>query len=126
YYADGLRRIEQCRYSWEQLKEDTGIGTEDVNRRMVDYGFQHYWLSHHPYIVPEPFTIEPTDSFSKEDIDEFVAILEQISKECYETPEIVKTAPHNAPVHGIKNYHEDNPEKACYTWKQYKKAHNME
>lgn len=126
YYAEGLRRIEQCRYSWEQLKADTGIGTEEVNLRLVDYGFQHYWLSHHPYIVPEPFTIEPTDSFSKADIDEFVAILEQISKECYETPELVKTAPHNAPIHGIKNYHEDDPEKACYTWKQYKKAHNME
>ena len=126
YYAKGKRRIEQCRYSWEQLKEETGLGTEDVLRRMVDFGFQHYWLSHHPYIVPEPFTIEPTESFSKADIDEFVNVMAQISKECYETPEIVRTAPHRAPIHGIKNYHEDDPEIACYTWKQYKKAHNME
>lgn len=126
YYAKGKRRIEQCRYSWEQLKADTGISTEEINRRLVDFGFQHYWLSHHPYIVPEPFTIEPTDSFSKADLDEFVEILKQISRECYETPEVVKTAPHRAPIHGIKNFHEDDPEKACYTWKQYKQMHNLE
>lgn len=119
YYAKGKRRIEQCRYSWEKLKEDTGLGTDEVLRRMVDYSLEHYWQSHHPHIVPEPFTLEPTESYSKEDIDEFVAVLRQISKECYETPEIVRTAPHNAPCHGIKNYYELDPEKVICTWRQY-------
>lgn len=126
YYAKGRRRIEQCRYSWEQLEKDTGLGTEDVLRRMVDYGLEHYWESHHPHIVPEPFTLEPTDSYSKEDIDEFAAVLEKISQECYENPDIVRTAPHNAPCHGIKMYYEDKPEKTACTWKQYKKIYNLE
>ena len=125
YYGEGKRRIEQCRYSWEQMMNDTGLGTEDVLRRMVDYGCEHYWESHHPHIVPEPFTLEPTDSFSKEDIDEFVAIMRQIAKECYETPEIVRTAPHNAPCHGVKNYYEEDPEKIFCTWKKYKEAHGI-
>lgn len=125
YYAKGKRRIEQCRYSWEQLQKDTGLGTDDVLRRMVDYSLEHYWESHHPHIVPEPFTLEPTDSYSKDDIDEFVAILRQISKECYENPEIVKTAPHNAPCHGIKNYYEDDPNNIVCTWKQYKKRYGV-
>jgi glycine dehydrogenase subunit 2 len=121
YFAEGKRRIEQCRYSWEQLEKDTGLGTEDVLKRMIDYSLEHYWESHHPHLVPEPFTLEPTDSYSKEDIDEFVAILNQISKECYETPEIVKTAPHNAPCHGIKNYYELDPANVICTWRQYVK-----
>ncbi len=120
YYAKGKRRIEQCRYSWEQLQKDTGLGTEDVTRRLVDYSMEHYWQSHHPHIVPEPFTLEPTDSYSKEDIDEFVAVLTQIVKECYEQPEIIRTAPHNAPCHGIKNYYEEDPEKVICSWRQYK------
>jgi glycine dehydrogenase subunit 2 len=126
YYAKGRRRIEQCRYSWEQLRRDTGFGTEDVTRRLVDYGMEHYWQSHHPHIVPEPFTLEPTESYSKEDIDEFVAVLEQISKECYEQPDIIRSAPHNAPCHGIRNYYEEDPEKVICTWRQYKKRKGME
>lgn len=121
YYAEGKRRIEQCRYSWEQLKNDTGFGTEDVQRRLVDYSMEHYWESHHPHIVPEPFTLEPTDSYSKKDIDEFVAVLEKIAWECYNQPEIIKTAPHNAPCHGIKNYYEENPENVICSWRQYLK-----
>lgn len=126
YYADGKRRIEQCRYSWEQLMKDTGLGSDDVLRRLVDYGMEHYWQSHHPHIVPEPFTLEPTDSYSKKDIDEFVAVLRQISWEAYNNPEIIRTAPHNAPVHGIKNYYESNPEKVICSWRQYlKKKGNL-
>jgi len=125
YYAEGLRRIEQCRYSWEQLYNDTGFGTEDVSRRMVDYSLEHYWQSHHPHIVPEPCTLEPTDSYSKEDIDEFVAVMAKIADECYNDPEIIRGAPHNAPCHGIKNYYEEDPKKVLCTWRQYKKFHNI-
>ena len=35
-YAPGKRRLEQVRYSWEKLRNDTGVGTEDVMRRMAD------------------------------------------------------------------------------------------
>ena len=27
------------------LKEDTGFGTVDVTKRLVDFGMQHYWQS---------------------------------------------------------------------------------
>ncbi|MGE5453807.1 MAG: aminomethyl-transferring glycine dehydrogenase subunit GcvPB, partial [Methylocystaceae bacterium] len=51
-YAEGKRRLEQVRYSWEKLFEDTGVGTDDIMRRMADYGLVHYWTSHHPWVVP--------------------------------------------------------------------------
>ncbi|MBW2060072.1 MAG: aminomethyl-transferring glycine dehydrogenase subunit GcvPB [Deltaproteobacteria bacterium] len=121
YYAKDERRLEQVRYSWEKLKEDTGVDTEDVERRMADYGLQHYFTSHHPQVVPEPFTPEPCDSYSKDDIDEFVAVLRQISREAYEEPDLVKNAPHHSTIHMVQNPLIFELEKIATTWRQAKK-----
>jgi glycine dehydrogenase subunit 2 len=63
-YAQGKRRIEQVRYSWEQLTQETGVHSEEIESRVADFGM-HYWTSHHPYVVPEPMTLEPTESYPK-------------------------------------------------------------
>ena len=121
WYAEGKTRLEQVRYSWEKLKEETGVGTDDVMRRMGDFGLQHYWTSHHPWIVPEPFTLEPCESYSKDDIDEYVAVLKHISDEAYSDPELVKNAPYNLPVHKVPAPSIDEPERIAVTWRQYMK-----
>jgi len=95
-YSEGVRRIDQSRLSWEGLKEDTGVTTDDICRRIVDYGFQSYFTSHHPRVIPEPFTPEPVETYSKDDIDEYVAAIKSIANECRTNPGIVKTAPHKA------------------------------
>ena len=120
-YSEEKRRLEQVRYSWDKLNRDTGVGTDDINRRIADYGIQHYWPSHHPWIVPEPFTLEPCESYSKDDIDEYVAVLRQISKEAYENPELVKSAPHNSAIHKVPAPSIDEPERIAVTWRQYVK-----
>jgi glycine dehydrogenase subunit 2 len=100
---------------------ETGVTTEDVTLRMTDFGL-HYWTSHHPYIVKQPFTLEPTESYSKEDLDEYIHALEQISLEAYENPEIVKTAPHTSTIHKMDEQDFlDNPEKWCISWRSYLK-----
>jgi glycine dehydrogenase subunit 2 len=119
-YAKGRHRIEQVRYSWEQLYKDTGITTEDVTCRMADFGF-HMWSSHHPFIVPQPFTLEPTESYSKEEIDEYIAGLKQVVKEAYENPEIVKNAPHRSVVHKYDHEPLDDPARWAITWRAYLK-----
>jgi glycine dehydrogenase subunit 2 len=119
WYAEGKRRLEQVRYSWEKLYEDTGVGTEDVMRRMADYGLQHYWMSHHPWVVPQPFTLEPCESYSKDDIDEYVAVLRQISREAYEDPDLVKGSPYNQVVHKVPEPSIDEPERIAVTWRAY-------
>jgi len=121
HYAADKRKLEQIRYSWEKLFQDTGVGTEDVMRRMADYGLQHYWMSHPPWIVPQPFTLEPCESYSKDDLDEYAAVLRQISKEAYEDPELVKTAPRNQVVHKVPEPSIDEPERIAVTWRQYLK-----
>lgn len=114
------RRLEQVRYSWQQLTEETGVTTEDITRRMCDFGL-HYWTSHHPYIVKQPFTLEPTESYSKEDLDEYVRALTHISEEAYSNPDIVKSAPHNSTVHRNDESSLDDPSQWCITWRAYLK-----
>ena len=119
-YAKGRHRIEQVRYSWEDLTNETGVTTEDITNRMIDFGF-HMWSSHHPFIVPQPMTLEPTESYSKAEIDEYIAGLAQVVKEAYENPDIVKNAPHNSVVHKIKTAPLDDPSKWAITWRAYLK-----
>jgi len=119
-YVKG-HRLEQVRYSWEQLTSETGITTEDIQRRMTDFGL-HYWTSHHPYIVKQPFTLEPTESYSKQDLDEYISALEQISQEAYENPRVIMNAPQNSTIHKLDEQdYLDNPEKWCISWRSYLK-----
>ena len=120
-YAEGKFRLDQVRYSWEKLQQDTGCGTEDIKRRMVDFGLQNYFASHHPWIVPEPMTPEPCESFSKEDCEYWAAVMRQISNEAYSNPEIVKMAPHNSTIHKIDAEVLDDPQKWAMTWRTYLK-----
>jgi len=112
-------RLEQVRYSWEELARDTGISTTDIQRRVADFG-AHYWTSHEPWVVPEPMTLEPTESYSKEELDEYIAILEHIAREAYEDPETVKSAPHRSTVGKMADHsYFDDPRKWAMTWRAY-------
>jgi glycine dehydrogenase subunit 2 len=42
--------------------------------------------------------IEPTETESIETIDAFIAAMEKIAKEAEENPQVIKDAPHTAPV----------------------------
>ncbi len=119
-YIRGKQRIEQARYTLEKLTEDTGITSGDVQRRMMDFGM-HYWTSHHPYYIPEPMTLEPTETPSKEDLDEYVAAIKQIVKEAYESPEIIKTAPHRSVCHKLDETSLDEPSEWAISWRSYLK-----
>jgi glycine dehydrogenase subunit 2 len=121
-YAAGKRRIEQVRYSWKRLTEETGVHSEEVGIRAADFGI-HYWTSHHPYVVPEPCTLEPTESYSVDELDEYVAIMEYVSREAYTEPERVKTAPHNSTIHAIDHGPLDDPAAWAMTWRAYLRKH---
>jgi glycine dehydrogenase subunit 2 len=121
-YASAKRRLEQARYSLEKLVQDTGVGTEAVRDRMVDFGIQSYWMSHHPWIVPEPFTPEACETYSKEDIEYWAAVIRRIAEEAYETPDVVLSAPHCQAVTRIKNHDIlETPERCSVTWRAYLK-----
>jgi glycine dehydrogenase subunit 2 len=117
-YARGRRRIEQVRYSWQELTEATGVHSEEIGLRAADFGV-HYWTSHHPYVVPEPCTLEPTESYAKGELDEYAAILAHVAEEARADPERVKTAPHNSTVHTIDHGPLDDPAQWAVTWRAY-------
>jgi glycine dehydrogenase subunit 2 len=119
-YAAGKRRIEQVRYSWQALAEETGVHSEELGLRAADYGV-HYWTSHHPWVVPEPCTLEPTESYSKEELDEYAAILAHVAAEARSDPERVKSAPHNSTIHTVDHGPLDDPDQWAVTWRAYKR-----
>jgi glycine dehydrogenase subunit 2 len=51
-----------------------------------------------PLIVEEALMIEPTETESKETLDEFIKVMKQIDKEVSEDPELLKSSPHFLPV----------------------------
>jgi glycine dehydrogenase subunit 2 len=121
-FAAGRRRIEQVRYSWEGLTEATGVHSEELGIRMADFG-THYWTSHHPYVVPEPMTLEPTESYSRADLDEYAAMLSTVAREAYELPETVHNAPHASTIHQIDHGWFDDPDRWAVTWRVYLRKH---
>ncbi|MCP4540356.1 MAG: glycine dehydrogenase subunit 2 [Chloroflexi bacterium] len=120
-YAQGKRRIEQVRYSWEELVQETGVRSEELGVRAADFGV-HYWTSHHPFVVPEPCTLEPTESLTRDDLDEYVAIMAHVADEARTDPKLVKTAPHNSTIHAINDHSPlDDPSQWAITWRAYQK-----
>ncbi|MDM5315937.1 aminomethyl-transferring glycine dehydrogenase subunit GcvPB [Fictibacillus sp. b24] len=74
-----------------------GVRTLDIAKRLLDFGY-HPPTIYFPLSVEEAIMIEPTETESKETLDEFIEKMIQISKEAEETPEIVQEAPHTTVV----------------------------
>jgi len=83
--------------SGKNQKEETGVKTLDIAKRMLDYGV-HSPTVYFPLIVEEALMIEPTETESKETLDNFVEVMKKIAKESSENPEKLKYAPHTTPV----------------------------
>jgi glycine dehydrogenase subunit 2 len=79
------------------LKAATGVRTLDVAKRLIDKGF-HPPTIYFPLTVDEGMLIEPTETESLETLDAFVDAMLEIAREANESPELVKSAPHTAPV----------------------------
>ncbi len=74
-----------------------GITAQDIAKRLLDYGCYAPTI-YFPQRVPECLLIEPTETESKQMLDEFVEIMAKIMHEAKNNPEILKQAPHNLPV----------------------------
>lgn len=69
----------------------------DISKRLMDYGI-HPPTNYFPLIVPEALLIEPTETETKETLDQFIEAMKQIAKEAKEDADILHSAPHNTPV----------------------------
>lgn len=82
--------------SGERQKEK-GISTLNMAKRLMDSEV-HPPTIYFPLIVHEAMMIEPTETETKQRLDEFIATMLQIAKEVDENPQIILSAPNNAPI----------------------------
>ena len=95
--------------------KSTGVTTMDIAKRLLDFGY-HAPTIYFPLLFHEAMMIEPTENESKNTIEGFIQVMRQIAKEAIETPEIVKSAPHGAPIRRVDDvYAAKNP---ILTYKQ--------
>jgi glycine dehydrogenase subunit 2 len=71
-----------------------GVRTGDVAKRLIDYGFHPYTVSF-PMIVHGALMIEPTETESKLELDQFIDAMISIAKEIETDPQMVRNAPHS-------------------------------
>lgn len=91
----------ECILDLRPLKDATGIGAEDVAKRLIDFGFHAPTLS---FPVAGTLMVEPTESESQHELDRFIDAMIQIREEIRAVEEgkldrednPLKHAPHTA------------------------------
>ncbi len=73
------------------------VTTLDIAKRLLDLGY-HPPTVYFPLIIHEALMIEPTETESKETLDEFIEAMNQIAREAKEDPQMLKEAPHRTAV----------------------------
>ncbi|MCG6886526.1 MAG: aminomethyl-transferring glycine dehydrogenase subunit GcvPB [Proteobacteria bacterium] len=93
----GRRATHEFIVTLRRQAKTLGVTTMDFAKRMLDYGV-HAPTTYFPLLVPECLLIEPTETESKDVLDHFVDIMQQIEAEAKTDPERVKGAPYTLPV----------------------------
>ncbi len=87
---------EICRHEFvasaQELKKQTGVKALDLAKALLDHGMMAPTM-YFPLIVPECLMIEPTETESKETLDQFIAVLREIVEEAKTNPEAILAAP---------------------------------
>ncbi|MCR4633949.1 MAG: aminomethyl-transferring glycine dehydrogenase subunit GcvPB [Erysipelotrichaceae bacterium] len=83
--------------SLEDLKKETGVSAMDIAKGSLDYGI-HPPTMYFPLIVHEALMFEPTETESRQVIDEAVAIYLELYKKAHEDPDYLHSAPHKCPI----------------------------
>jgi glycine dehydrogenase subunit 2 len=87
---------ETCRHEFvasaQDLKRDTGVKALDIAKALLDRGY-HAPTMYFPLLVPECLMIEPTETESKETLDEFVAALRAVVETAKADPAAVIASP---------------------------------
>jgi glycine dehydrogenase subunit 2 len=78
-------------------KEKLDVRTLDIAKRMLDHGV-HPPTVYFPLLVDEALMIEPTETETRERLDQFADVVRAILEEAAEDPEIARNAPYTTPV----------------------------
>jgi len=81
----------------KRQQKEQGVSAMDFAKRLLDFGF-HAPTTYFPMLVPECLLIEPTETESREELDNFVEAMAQILEEAQQKPDYLHEAPHTQPV----------------------------
>lgn len=90
-------RKHEAAFSASKQKKQYDVSALDIAKRLIDHGV-HPPTIYFPLIVKEALMIEPTETESKESIDNYCDIMLRINEEIEKDPGTVKTAPHTTSV----------------------------
>ena len=93
-------RMSMHEFVCQGLFRDSPVRSLHVCKRLLDFGC-HPPTNYFPLIVKEAMMIEPTETESKETLDQFIAAMIQIAQESADDPDTVLNAPHQMPVHRL-------------------------
>ncbi len=85
------RSLHEVVYTDKNLKE-TGATTMDVAKALIDHGY-HPPTVYFPLIVPGAIMIEPTETETKETLENFASAMLAIAAQAKEEPEALKAMP---------------------------------
>ena len=88
----GERCMHEFVLSMEKVKQDTGVSALDIAKAMIDCGI-HPPTMYFPQIVHEALMFEPTETESKETLEEAAAAIIGIIDRAYTDPDSLKAAP---------------------------------
>lgn len=105
YYKLPISGLCKHEFVFDGLREEYGgdhsspdhVTTLDVAKRLLDYGF-HAPTIYFPLLFHEAMMIEPTETESKETLDQFIDVMKTIAREAKTDPQMLKTAPHVTPI----------------------------
>jgi glycine dehydrogenase subunit 2 len=89
-----------CMHEFVVTLKDQGVTAGDVAKRLLDYGCYAPTV-YFPLIVDEALMIEPTETESKETLDQLAQALMEIAREAKTNPELVRRAPHRMAVNRL-------------------------
>ncbi|WP_461448768.1 aminomethyl-transferring glycine dehydrogenase subunit GcvPB [Metallibacterium sp.] len=78
-------------------KKLSGVTALDFSKALLDHGI-HAPTNYFPLLVPECLLIEPTETESKDTLDQFVAVMASLLQQAKDDPEALKQAPRTTPV----------------------------
>lgn len=91
------RAVHEFIVTVEDQTNKYGVRALDYAKRLLDYN-AHAPTIYFPLLIHECLLIEPTETESKDSVDDFVEVMKKIKYEAETDAELVKTAPHNRPV----------------------------
>ena len=83
--------------SGKNQNKEHGVSTLDIAKALLDYGL-HPPTIYFPLIIDEALMIEPTETESRQSLDEFIEAMIEIAEDAEESPEGLKEAPINTPI----------------------------